>query len=89
MESSTAPRHMVAAANHDPAGATIDLDAGCVYALTTAAETTGSGPNGLPVIRREVVINGRGATITPSAAGNDPAFRTFGIAGPTGSPSTR
>jgi hypothetical protein len=74
----------VAAANHDPADATIDLDAGCVYTLTTAAETTDAGPNGLPVIRRHVVINGNGATITRSATGDVPAFRIFAIEDPAG-----
>ncbi|TWV38372.1 hypothetical protein FRZ03_24625 [Streptomyces misionensis] len=61
-------------------GGTVNLKRRCTYTLTDAAPP--NGDNGLPVIRNNVTINGRGDTITRAAtAGN---FRFFEIDGPDG-----
>ena len=56
-------------------GGTIDLTAGCDYALTTAD----NGENGLPVVTTRIAVNGNGATID----GTD-TVRVFEVDGPDG-----
>ena len=61
-------------------GATImNLASGCTYTLTTVQDTT-DGPNGLPPITSEIIINGNGATIERSSADGTPQFRIFHVA---------
>ena len=58
-------------------GATINLAAGCTYALTSANNTVPMlGSNGLPEIISQITINGFRTTI----AGNDSTFRIFMVA---------
>lgn len=42
---------------------TLDLSAGCMYALTSAPYSDGYGPDALPVISGSITIHGDGATI--------------------------
>ena len=59
-------------------GATINLAAGCIYALTAADNTNPMlGGNGLPVITSRIILNGFRTTI----AGNDTSFRILMVAG--------
>jgi hypothetical protein len=57
-------------------GGTINLAAGCTYALTSAD----NGENGLPVVTTRIGVNGNGATI----AGNNTSFRIWEVDGPAG-----
>jgi predicted outer membrane repeat protein len=62
------------------AGDTISLGAGCTYTLTAADNTDAAfGDNGLPLINKELTIEGNNATIT-RAAGPTPNFRIFDVA---------
>ena len=55
-------------------GSTINLAAGCTYALTAANNSDPMlGDNGLPVITSPIILNGFRTTI----AGNDSTFRIF------------
>jgi hypothetical protein len=59
-------------------GATINLAAGCTYALTAANNTTPMlGDNGLPVVTSRITLNGFRTTI----AGNDTNFRILMVTG--------
>ena len=59
-------------------GATINLAAGCTYALTAANNTNPMlGDNGLPVITSRIILNGFRTTI----AGNDTSFRILMVTG--------
>ena len=60
-------------------GGTINLAAGCTYALT-AMDNHDFGPTGLPVVVSAITINGKGATI----AGNNTNFRIIAIDGSSG-----
>ncbi len=63
-------------------GGTITLPSGCSITLAAADNAT-DGPTGLPVITRNVTINGNGATIARQAATAStpvPAFRLFNVA---------
>lgn len=64
----------IKAANDNARPDTIHLATGGVYALVDADNDT-IGPNGLPAITGEVIINGNGATIERSPAAETPAFR--------------
>ena len=64
----------IAATNTNPGPDTIQLAAGCTYALT-AVDNYWYGPDGLPPVAGELTIDGRGATI--SRAGGAPPFRLF------------
>jgi hypothetical protein len=70
---------LIAAINSANAGgpATIVLTPGCVYPLTTPAETGSRGPDGLPIIRRSIEIRGNGATIQRTAG--SPPFRILEV----------
>jgi autotransporter family porin len=70
------PGLVLAITNAAP-GDTINLAAGCTYTLTTSDNPgSGSGSNGLPVIKKTLTIAGNGATITRSAATQ---FRFFEV----------
>lgn len=56
---------------------TIDLQSGTMYTLTTVNNPQ-SGPNGLPSITSNIIIQGNGATIT--RGGGAPNFRFFHVA---------
>src|ERR1017187_7272195 len=74
------PAGLIAAINTANAsgGATINLAAGCTYALTAANNTNPMlGDNGLPVITSRIILNGFGTTI----AGNDTSFRILMVTG--------
>jgi len=86
-------RDAITAANGDvaaggcPAGRDADailLAPGATYTLTEVDNTiTQSGtplPNGLPSVTSEITINGNGATIARSNAGDTPAFRLLHVA---------
>jgi hypothetical protein len=64
-------------ANTDPGPTTIDLNGGCTYTLTDVNNVSASGPNGLPIITSEIVINGNGATIKRDSTSQ---FRIFEVA---------
>jgi len=68
---------LVAAINaaNSAGGGTINLAAGCDYALTTAD----NGENGLPVVTTRIGVNGNGATIDGTCA-----VRVFEVDGPGG-----
>jgi len=59
---------------------TVTLTAGCTYTLTAINNTTDNGGVGLPVITRNVTIQGAGATIARSTAAGTPVFRIFDVA---------
>jgi hypothetical protein len=61
-------------------GGTVNLRPRCTYALTDAVPP--NDDNGLPVIKNNVTINGRGDTITRAATAAN--FRFFEIDGPNG-----
>jgi hypothetical protein len=62
---------------------TISLAAGCTYTLTAADNTDAAfGDNGLPLINKELTIEGNNATIT-RATGQTPNFRIFDVAAAT------
>jgi hypothetical protein len=63
-------------ANVASSASTIQLGAGCTYTLTKI-DNYWYGPNGLPAIASAITIDGNGATIARSAAGQTPAFRFF------------
>ncbi|MDX1992771.1 MAG: right-handed parallel beta-helix repeat-containing protein [bacterium] len=65
-------------ANNNPDTNVLCLGANSTYSVTSINNNTGS-PNGLPVIRTPIVIQGRGATIT--RAGNAVDFRLFYVNG--------
>jgi hypothetical protein len=69
----------VNAANAAAGGGTVTLPAGCVYTLTAANNATDGG-TGLPVITRNVTVQGNGATIARSSAAGTAAFRVFDVA---------
>ena len=74
------PAGLIAAINTANAsgGATINLAAGCTYALTGANNTNPTlGDNGLPVITSRIILNGFRTTI----AGNDTSFRILMVTG--------
>ena len=66
------------------AGGTINLAAGCTYALTAPNNTPSPmiGGNGLPVVTSQITINGLRSTIAGNPASANP-FRIFEVA-PTG-----
>ncbi len=65
-------------ANANADADTLELAANCVYTLTQVNNIdTTLGPNGLPVITSEIIINGNGATIARDASA--PQFRLFQI----------
>jgi hypothetical protein len=69
-----------AAINGAAAGDTISLAAGCTYTLTTVDNTDAAfGDNGLPLINKELTIEGNDATII-RATGATPNFRIFDVA---------
>ncbi len=57
----------------------INLAPGGTYTLTTVDNGGYLQPTGLPVIDRNITINGNGATITRSKVANTPIFRLFYI----------
>jgi len=57
-------------ANSDGEADTLDLTAGCTYTLTGVDNGT-DGPNGLPSITSEIILNGNGATIERSDTAPD------------------
>ncbi len=67
------------AANANRGADTIGLAADCTYMLISANNNT-DGPNGLPSITSEIIINGNGATIERSSADGTPQFRIFHVA---------
>lgn len=68
-------------ANSNPSADTLELSEDCSYLLKTVDNTDPSyGPNGLPIITSEIIINGHGAAITRANKGGVPAFRLFQIA---------
>src|ERR1022692_746857 len=74
------PAGLIAAINTANAsgGATINLAAGCTYALTGANNTNPTlGDNGLPVITSRIILNGFRTII----AGNDTSFRILMVTG--------
>ena len=58
---------------------TVTLTSGCTYTLTAINNTTDNGGVGLPVITRNVTIQGAGATIARSTASGTPVFRIFDV----------
>ena len=68
------------AAANSGGGATIKLDHGCTYLLTTANNAGPLGANGLPVVTTTIVVKGNDATI----AGNSTTFRLIQVNGPNG-----
>jgi hypothetical protein len=58
----------------------IDLNDNCTYTLTAVDNVT-DGPNSLPAITSEIVINGNGATVERSGAAGTPNFRIFLVSG--------
>src|ERR1039457_3882485 len=58
---------------------TVTLTSGCTYTLTAINNTTDNGGVGLPVITRNVTIQGSGATIARSTASGTPVFRIFDV----------
>jgi hypothetical protein len=68
---------------------TINLARNGTYVLTAVAENppeyNAPGPVGLPVIRRDVTINGNGATIQRSTAPGTPPFVLLAVSGRTAS----
>ena len=65
-----------------PAGSgadTLHLRAGATYTLNEVNNST-DGPNGLPSVTSEIVIEGSGATIQRSYATDTPSFRLFHVA---------
>ena len=68
---------LVAAVNaaNTAGGGTINLAAGCDYALTTAD----NGENGLPIVTTGVTVNGNGASVDGTGA-----VRDFEVDGPAG-----
>jgi hypothetical protein len=71
------------AANNEtanPGTDTIVLTAGCSYSLSTV-DNFWYGPNGLPAISSDIVIEGNGATITRASAAGTPKMRLFYISG--------
>jgi hypothetical protein len=67
----------IEAANGNGEADTLNLEAGCTYGLTEV-NNNADGPNGLPSITSEIVINGNGATIERSDT--SPEFRIFHVA---------
>lgn len=65
-------------ANAAPGATTLKLTR-CTYTLTAVNNTNDLGPNGLPVIRNTLTINGNGATIARSTADGTPDMRVFYI----------
>src|SRR5262249_19162013 len=63
---------LISTIQNAPPGSTIELAASCTYTLTTV-NNTDIGPNGLPVIGKNLTINGHGSTITRDSSA--PAFR--------------
>ncbi len=59
---------------------TLKLTGNAVYTLKTANNTTALGPNGLPIVRSIITINGNNATVKRSGAVSTPDFRLFHIA---------
>lgn len=59
----------------------IELEAGCVYTLTTPADTSADrGATGLPRIKdKELTIKGNGAVIERSSADGTPKFRLLAL----------
>jgi hypothetical protein len=69
----------IVTANGNGQADTLHLAAGCTYVLTQEYADIGSiGPNGLPVITSEMVIEGQGATI--ERAQDAPEFRILQVA---------
>lgn len=64
-------------ANVNTEADTINLASGSTYTLTAVDNVFVSGPNGLPLIRSEIIINGNGATIQRNAA--SPLFRVLQV----------
>jgi hypothetical protein len=68
---------------------TINLAPNGAYVLGAVAETppeyNAPGAVGLPVIRRDLTINGNGATIQPSTAAGTPTFMLLAVSGRTAS----
>lgn len=64
-------------ANGNNEADTINLASGSSYVLTTVDNVFVNGPNGLPVIKSEIVFNGNGSTIQRND--NSPTFRVFQI----------
>ncbi len=74
------PNGLVAAinaANANTEADTINLTPGSMYTLTAVDNVFVNGPNGLPVIRSEISINGNGASIQRD--NNSPTFRIFQV----------
>lgn len=67
----------IEAANKTFAEDTITLQAGCTYTLTAVYAVESRGPNGLPLIERDTIIQGNGATIL--RASNAPRFRILEV----------
>lgn len=53
----------------------ISLEPGCTYTLTEVDNSDFQGPNGLPTVADDLVVEGNGATIERSSAGGTPEFR--------------
>src|SRR4051812_26426770 len=69
---------LVTLTNLNPGPDTIDLPSGCTYTLTGVNNTTGNGPNGLPVISGPLTISSSGfATIVRDSGA--PSFRIFEV----------
>jgi hypothetical protein len=69
---------LVSAITSAPAGSTLNLAHACNYGLTSVNNIGARGPNGLPVIAKQLTIEGNRATI--SRVGGFPSFRVFEIA---------
>lgn len=68
---------VINAANANTEADTINLASGSTYTLTAVDNVFVSGPNGLPLIRSEIIINGNGATVQRDIAST--LFRIFQV----------
>ena len=74
----TALINAIVTANGNGQADTINLAAAGSYTLT-AVDNDSDGPDGLPSITSEIIINGNGATIERSSTGGTPDFRIFHV----------
>jgi CSLREA domain-containing protein len=72
-------REAINSANTDSFPSTVELSTGATYLLNVVDNSTGFGPNGLPVINTEVTINGNGAVIARNTTEGIPYFRLLQI----------